>query len=259
MKLIVISTLVLFISIVYFYYFFARRWTFHNPFTNGTNGENEIPLVETLENYSKINNNNQIQSNNTPIVSTTIMPSPATITETKGESELSEFKNAKTRECSEKCIERFNIEIFQEPNFKNKITGLKDAPEQNRSVIIHRPIRSIRIRVQPNDNWRFTQSFSVVMYLQHDPTYRVVFRVPEGVGIQDHQVLNTDTNEELLGWMSNYDAKIIVFTVGNYNPLEDLYDESSRHSRLVLTPTPITTTDDLDVKYTWINQKAPTF
>ena len=122
-----------------------------------------------------------------------------------------------------------------------------------------RPIRSIRIQTLPNDNWRFTQSFSLVIYLQHDPTYRVVFRVPEGAWGQEYKVLDTESNDELLGWMANFDTKVVVFTIGNYNPLPDLYDESFMHKRLLHRPKPMTTTDHLDAEknFVWINREPP--
>jgi hypothetical protein len=157
-------------------------------------------------------------------------------------------------------MQRYHIELFKKPKFEERLTSLKDAPEQHNTIEVRYPIRSIRIRTLPNDNWRFTQDFKVIIYLKHDPSYRVEFRVPKGVRGMDYKVHDTTSNSELLEWMARYEPKIVVFTTGQYKPIQDLYDESFFHRRLKHKPLPINYTKISKFgDHLWINRKEPNF
>lgn len=121
---------------------------------------------------------------------------------------------------------RFNIEIFEEPDFKKPLTRLKDATETFLSVQISKPIRSIRIRSIHNDNWRFLQFFSVVIYLKNDKNTRIIFSVPESHTTSEsihYQIRDTKLPEEKLEWLNNNEPKILYFATNTYNPSQDLF------------------------------------
>jgi len=167
-------------------------------------------------------------------------------------------------------LRRYFIEIFKEPDFRNRLTYLKDAPEQHNSAQINYPIRSLRIRVIPNDTFRFTQEFSVFIYLKSDPTYKIQFKVPRNAGVIDYKIPDTLNSTELLDWMTRYEPKVIAFSVGEYYPIDDLFDESFMKQQLAVTPMPQTdqvlydkNDDSVSVlypdNYLWVNPEPPLF
>lgn len=131
---------------------------------------------------------------------------------------------------------RFHIELFAEKDFQKKITELKDATETFVSVAINRPIKSIRIRSIPNDNWRFVQFFSFVLYLKHDPTRRIVFHVPRNAESIQYEIPDTCERRQALDWLSNYDTKIAYFHTNFYKPMDDLYHESFFTRKFLVPP-----------------------
>ena len=156
------------------------------------------------------------------------------------------------------CIKRFYIEIFEEPNLGKRLTFLKDAPEQHNSVQVNKPIRSLRIRSIPNHHWKFTQEFSLIIYLKRDPTKKVEFKVPKWTnqsnGI-DYKITDTSLDTEL-DWLALPSPKNVVFTVGQYYPIGDIFNVNPTHfavhgTELIEGPA--------DTKFLWINDDEQPF
>jgi hypothetical protein len=162
-------------------------------------------------------------------------------------------------ECTKKqSYKRFHIQLFKEPNLKSCITSLKDSPEQHVPIQINHPIKSLRIRSSPNDLWRFTQQFSLIIYLKHDPSYKIELKLPrKSMGI-DYKILDTTDDPELLDWMARYEPKIVVFTAGQYYPIDDLDNNAREYTSPVLPSVSSSNTssalktDELDGNYFWI-------
>lgn len=131
---------------------------------------------------------------------------------------------------------RFKIELFSEKNFQKRITFLKDDPDQFKSARINAPIKSIRIQIVPNDHWRFAQFFNFVIYLNHDPSMRIVFHSPPDERAVFYEIPDTTKSSELLEWMANYDTKIIYYMTNIYEPIPDLYSETFFKRRLLVPP-----------------------
>jgi len=129
------------------------------------------------------------------------------------------------------------IRVFKEPNFKKCLTELKDSPEQHNSIQINYPIRSLIIQSIPNDLWMFTQEFSLVVYLKHDPMYKVELKVPRGSGVINYKIQDTKEPTQHLDWMARYEPKIVVFTVGQYDPSVDI--TLARPPELVSSKSPL--------------------
>jgi hypothetical protein len=155
---------------------------------------------------------------------------------------------------SEPEYDRFHIQLFKEANLKNCITSLKDSPEQHVPLQVNHPIKSIRIRSSPNDLWRFTQQFSLIIYLKHDPSYKLELKLSRELGTIDYKILDTTDKPEVLDWMARYEPKIVVFTVGQYYPIDD-YDNNAREYSAPALPRASSTTfknDELPGNYFWI-------
>jgi hypothetical protein len=159
-------------------------------------------------------------------------------------------------ECTKKqSYERFHIQLFKETNLKSCITSLKDSPEQHVPIQVNYPIKSLRIRSSPNDLWRFTQQFSLIIYLKHDPSYKVELKLPRNSTGIDYKILDTTHSPELLDWMARYEPKIVVFTAGQYYPIDDVDNNAREYNEPVL-PTVSSSNnfknDELDGNYFWI-------
>jgi hypothetical protein len=168
-----------------------------------------------------------------------------------GDSKMEQISSIKCPVGSD-CIKRFYIEIFEEPNLGKRLTFLKDAPEQHNSVQVNKPIRSLRIRSIPNHHWKFTQEFSLIIYLKSDPTKKVEFKVPKWTnqsnGI-DYKITDTSLDSEL-SWLALPLPKNVVFTVGQYYPIGDIFNINPTHfpvqgTELIEGPA--------DTKFLWIN------
>jgi hypothetical protein len=151
--------------------------------------------------------------------------------------------------------DRFHIQLFKETNLKNCITSLKDSPEQHAPIQVNYPIKSIRIRSSPNDLWRFTQQFSLIIYLKHDPSYKLELKLSRETGSIDYKILDTADKSEVLEWMTRYEPKIVVFTVGQYYPIDDFDNNSQEYTAPVLPLASSANTfknDELPGNYFWI-------
>lgn len=117
---------------------------------------------------------------------------------------------------------RFKVQFYKEPNFRNLITQLKDDTSLFSSVQINSPIRSMVIEAVSNDHWRFLQFFSIIIYLKLEPDKRIEFRIPKDIPFISNRIPDTRDRREALEWMSNGDAKIVIFVTNVYDPIPDL-------------------------------------
>ena len=120
-------------------------------------------------------------------------------------------------------IERFKIEVYSLPSLKGRYAVLKDTTAQTEMIRVTHPIGSIRIRNVPNDHWRFLQEYQLTIFLERDPSYRLVFRSDQFSGGVDYRINDTSARGELLDWMTTNDSKVLVYTIGSYDPIGDLY------------------------------------
>ena len=133
-------------------------------------------------------------------------------------------------------FQRFKVQLFRNTNFRNRISMLKDDTKQFNSIRVNSPINSLTIEAVPNDMWRFCQYFSIIIYLKHDPSLRIVFHVPKDARSVYYEIPDTNKKGELLEWMKNFDTKIVVFMTNFYEPVPDLYDETFFKKRLLVPP-----------------------
>lgn len=117
-------------------------------------------------------------------------------------------------------FDRFHFQFYEQNDFKKIITQLKDAHSDYLPYATNKPIRSIRLRARPNDNARFTQHFSLLIFLKRDPNKVVEFRFSKYSGYIDHKI--PDTSKDSLEWMNSLDDKMIIFTTQIYNPMLDI-------------------------------------
>lgn len=117
-------------------------------------------------------------------------------------------------------FKRFHFQLFEEPNYKNRITQLKDAHTNILPYHTYKPVKSIILKAQPNDNYRFTQNFSLLIYLTDHPEKVVEFRFTKYSGYINYRI--PDTAKDGLEWMQLPLKKTVLFITTFYQPLFDL-------------------------------------
>jgi hypothetical protein len=105
------------------------------------------------------------------------------------------------------------------------VTQLKDAHTNILPFKTTRPIRSLRLRARPNDVYRFTQNFSLIVYPTIDPSKAIAFRFTKFSNYVDYQIPDVSKDVALKGWLDSELEKTIVFVTTHYNPLIDIIPE----------------------------------
>lgn len=120
--------------------------------------------------------------------------------------------------CKSYDYKRFHFQLFGNANLGTPlIAQLKDAHTNVLPFRTVGPIRSIRLRAQPNDNFRFAQRFSLIIYLTGRPDQVVEFRFSKYSGYIDHIIPDT-TAVPSLKFMATPEEKTIVFVTEYYTP-----------------------------------------